>query len=73
VQGCARDEKEQQLEEMMGAIARNFLASVLFLLIMLGWLGDSLLSVLIGRPKLSFQEIYSSWKNHLLRQRLSGN
>jgi hypothetical protein len=38
---------------------------------MLGWLGDSLLSVLIGRPRLSFQEVYGSWKNQLLRQRLS--
>lgn len=51
--------------EMMGAISRWFLASVLFLLIMLGWLGDSLLSVLIRRPMLSFQEVYGSWKNHL--------
>lgn len=61
----------QALEEMMGTITRNLLASVLFLLIMLGWLGDSLLSGLIGRPRLSFQEVYGSWKNQLLRQRLS--
>lgn len=60
-----------RLEEMMGTITRNLLASVLFLLIMLGWLGDSLLSVLLGRPRLSFQEVYGSWKNQLLRQRLS--
>jgi hypothetical protein len=64
-------ETTQALEEMMGTITRNLLASVLFLLIMLGWLGDSLLSVLIGRPRLSFQEVYGSWKNQLLRQRLS--
>ena len=55
----------------MATITRSFLASVLFLLIMLGWLGDSLLSGLIGRPRLSFQEVYGSWKNQLLRQRLS--
>jgi hypothetical protein len=68
IQECARNEKEQQLEEMMGTITRSLLASVLFLLIMLGWLGDSFLSMLIGRPKLSFQEVYRSWKHHLLRQ-----
>ena len=55
-------------EEMMEAITRSLLASVLLLLIMLGWLGDSLLSALIGRPKLSFQEVYRSWKHHLLHQ-----
>ena len=49
---------------MMGAITRRLLASILFMLIMLGWLGDSLLSVLIGRPKLTFQEVYRSWKQH---------
>jgi hypothetical protein len=38
---------------------------------MLGWLGDSLLSALMGRPRLSFQEVYKSWKQHLLQQRLS--
>jgi hypothetical protein len=54
--------------ETMGAISRWLPASVLFLLIMLGWLGDSLLSVLIGRPKLSFQEVYRSWKHHNLLQ-----
>jgi hypothetical protein len=68
LQDCAGDEKEQQLEEMMGAITHSLLGSILFLLIMLGWLGDSLLSVLIGRPKLSFQEVYRSWKHHLLKQ-----
>jgi hypothetical protein len=51
--------------EMMGAISRWLLASVLFLLIMLGWLGDSLLSVVIQRPMLSFREVYASWKNYL--------
>jgi hypothetical protein len=55
--------------EMMGAISRWLLASVLFLLIMLGWLGDSLLSVVMRRPMLSFQEVYASWKNHLRRSR----
>lgn len=55
----------------MGTITRNLLASVLFLLIMLGWLGDSFLSALVGRPRLSFQEVYGSWKNQLLRQRLA--
>jgi len=50
----------------MGMITRSLLASVLLLLIMLGWLGDSLLSMLIGRPKLSFQEVYKSWRHHLL-------
>jgi hypothetical protein len=43
------------------------LASVLFLLIMLGWLGDSLLSLAIRRPRLSFHEVYDSWKRHHLR------
>jgi len=52
----------------MGAITRSLLASVLFLLFMLGWLGDSLLSVLTGRPKLSFREVYRSWKHHFLHQ-----
>lgn len=50
--------------EMIGTISRWLLASILFLLIMLGWLGDSLLSVLIRRPKLSFQEVYRTWKHH---------
>ena len=58
--------RERQREEMMGMITRSLLASVLLLLIMLGWLGDSLLSALIGRPKLSFQEVYKSWRHHLL-------
>ena len=47
---------------MVGAISRWLLASVLFLLFMLGWLGDSLLCVVIRRPALSFQEVYASWK-----------
>ncbi len=51
--------------EMIGAISRWLLASALFLLIMLGWLGDSLLSVVIQRRMLSFQEVYASWKNYL--------
>jgi len=55
----------------MAAIARNLLAGMLFVIIMLGWLGDSLLSALMGRPRLSFQEVYKSWKQHLLQQRLS--
>jgi hypothetical protein len=55
--------------EMMGAITRWLLASVLFLLIMLGWLGDSLLSVVMRRPMLSVQEVYASWKDHLRRSR----
>jgi hypothetical protein len=60
------DMGKQQQGEMMGAISRWLLASVLFLIIMIGWLGDSLLSALIRRPRLSFQEVYRSWKNHLL-------
>jgi len=48
--------------EIVGAISRWLLASVLFLLFMLGWLGDSLLCVLIRRPTLSFHEVYGSWK-----------
>lgn len=55
----------------MGTIIRSLLASVLFLLIMLGWFGDSILSALLGRPRLSFQEVYGSWKNQLLRDRLA--
>jgi hypothetical protein len=51
--------------EMMGALSRWLLAWVLFVLIMLGWLGDSLLSVVIRRPVLSFQEVHASWKNYL--------
>jgi len=57
----------------MRTVFRNLLASILFLFIVLGWFGDNLLSVLIGRPRLSFQEVYGSWKNHLLRQRLAAN
>jgi O-antigen/teichoic acid export membrane protein len=41
---------QQEKEKMMRSIFRNLLASILFLLIVLGWFGDSLLSVLIGRP-----------------------
>jgi hypothetical protein len=51
---------------MMSKISLWFQAAVLFLLIMLGWLGDTLLSALIGRPKLSFREVYESWKRHVL-------
>jgi predicted alpha/beta hydrolase len=39
-------------------------ASALFLIILLGWLGDSLISMLIGRPRLSFHDVYRSWKLH---------
>jgi O-antigen/teichoic acid export membrane protein len=69
----AKNDKRHQQEKMMRSIFRNLLVSILFLLIVLGWFGDSLLSVLIGRPKLSFREVYESWKNHLLRQRLAEN
>lgn len=53
--------------KMMEAISLWLLASALFLLIMLGWFGDSLLSMAIGRPRLSFHEVYNSWKRHHLR------
>ncbi len=53
--------------EIVGAISRWLLASVLFLLFMLGWLGDSLLCVLIRRPALSFQEVHASWKTAYYR------
>ena len=43
-------------------------AAVLLLIILLGWLGDSLISLLIGRPLLTFQEVYRSWKHHHLLQ-----
>ena len=49
---------------VMSALSRWLLASILFLLYALGWLGDSLLSVLIRRPRLSFLEVYRSWKHH---------
>jgi hypothetical protein len=51
-----------QSTEIVGAVSRWLLASVLFLLFMFGWLGDSLLSALIRRPTLSFREVYTSWK-----------
>lgn len=50
---------------MMRKISRWLLTSVLFVVIMLGWLGDSLLSVVMRRPMLSFREVYASWKNYL--------
>lgn len=50
----------------MGAIARKLLAWLLLLVILLGWLGDSLLSLVMGRPLLTFREVYGSWKHHLL-------
>lgn len=51
----------------MGALSYWIQASILFLLIMLGWVGDTFLSVAIGRPRLSFREVYGSWRhNHLL-------
>jgi len=53
----AENDKRHQQEKMMRTIFRNLLASILFLLIVLGWFGDSLLSVLIGRPRLSFREV----------------
>ena len=51
---------------VMRKLSRWLLATALFVLIMLGWLGDSLVSVVMRRPLLSFQEVYASWKNHLL-------
>lgn len=59
------DMGKQQQGEMM-TTSRWLLASGLFLIIMIGWIGDSLLSALIRRPRLSFHEVYRSWKNHLL-------
>ena len=59
--------------QLTGTIARWLLASVLFLLIMLGWLGDSLLSMAMRRPMLSFHEVYASWKSHVLHARLSAD
>jgi hypothetical protein len=53
-------------DEMLKAISHGFQAGLLFLFIVLGWIGDSLLSFLIGRPRLSFQEVYRSWKQHNL-------
>lgn len=51
----------------MGTLSYWIQASILFLLIMLGWVGDTFLSVAIGRPRLSFREVYGSWRhNHLL-------
>lgn len=50
---------------MMRRLSRWLLASVLLVVIMLGWLGDSLLSVVMRRPMLSFREVYGSWKKHL--------
>ena len=58
--------RNKQSSEMVGAMSRWFLASLLFLIFMLGWLGDSLLSVLMRRPTLSFQEVHASWRSHLL-------
>ena len=72
-QVLTENHKRHQQKKMMRTIFRNLLASMLFLLIVLGWFGDRLLSVLTGRPRLSFQEVYGSWKNHLLRQRLAAN
>lgn len=56
----------------MGALAYWIQASILFLLIMLGWVGDTLLSVAIGRPRLSFREVYGSWRHHHLLCRTVG-
>jgi hypothetical protein len=49
------------------------LASVLFLLIVLGWFADSLLSVLTGKFRLMFLKVYGSWKSQPLRLRLAEN
>lgn len=53
----------------MGALSYWIQASILFLLIMLGWIGDTLLSLAIGRPRLSFREVYGSWRHHHLLSR----
>lgn len=50
----------------MSAFSYWIQASILFLLIMLGWMGDTLLSIAIGRPRLSFREVYGSWRHHHL-------
>jgi hypothetical protein len=49
------------------------LASVLFLLIVLGGFADSLLSVLTSKFRLMFLKVYGSWKNQPLRLRLAEN
>lgn len=49
----------------MDACKRACMASILFVLIMLGWLGDSLLSLVIRRPLLSFDEVYRSWREQI--------
>jgi hypothetical protein len=49
----------------MDAWKRKAQIWILFLLIMLGWLGDSLLSLVIRRPLLSFNEVYRSWKEQV--------
>ena len=62
----SNNNKWEMVWETVGAISRWLQVSVLLLIIVLGWLSDSLLSVLIGRPRLSFHEVYKSWKIHLL-------
>lgn len=52
----------------MRALSRWLQASFLLLIILLGWLGDSLISLLIRRPPLTFQEVYRSWKHHQFLQ-----
>ena len=51
---------------MMRKASRWLLAAVLLVLIMLGWLGDILVSMALRRPALPFREVYASWKSHLL-------
>jgi hypothetical protein len=51
--------------EVLATISRWLLASVMFFVIAFGWLGDCLVSAVIRRPPLSFQEVYASWKDHL--------
>jgi hypothetical protein len=51
--------------EKMDACKRKAQIWILFVLIMLGWLGDSLLSLVIRRPLLSFDEVYRSWREQV--------
>jgi hypothetical protein len=60
-----------RIRQLTGTIARWLLASILFVLIMLGWLGDCLLSLAMRRPMLTFHEVYASWKHHVQFARLS--
>ena len=49
----------------METFKRTAMASTLFVLIMLGWLGDTLLSLALRRSLLSFDEVYRSWKEQI--------